>query len=89
MATSQVIVDPDYLTLYKIKIIAGRNFLKDSKTDNGKAYIINETLAKELLKEQPKATMQSLIGRNFGFGGLDSLGHIVGIAKDLILIAPP
>jgi putative ABC transport system permease protein len=82
MATSQVIVDPDYLTLYKIKIIAGRNFLKDSKTDNGKAYIINETLAKELLKEQPKATMQSLIGRNFGFGGLDSLGHIVGIAKD-------
>ncbi|RRA99969.1 ABC transporter permease [Larkinella rosea] len=82
MATSQVIVDPDYLTLYKIKIIAGRNFLKDSKTDNGKAYIINETLAKELLKEQPKATMQSLIGRNFGFGGMDSTGRIVGVAKD-------
>ncbi|GAB3263998.1 ABC transporter permease [Larkinella harenae] len=82
MATSQVIVDPDYLTLYQIPIIAGRNFLKDSETDNGKAYIINETLARELLKEQPKATMQSLIGRNFGFGGLDSLGRIVGIAKD-------
>ncbi|GAB3916338.1 ABC transporter permease [Larkinella terrae] len=82
MATSQVIVDPDYLTLYKIPIIAGRNFLKDSKTDNAKAYIINETLAKELLKEQPKATMQSLIGRNFGFGGMDSLGRIVGVAKD-------
>ncbi|MGV3558687.1 ABC transporter permease [Larkinella arboricola] len=82
MATSQVIVDPDYLTLYKIPILYGRNFLKDRETDNGKAYIINETLAKELLKEQPKATMQSLIGRNFGFGGLDSLGRIVGIAKD-------
>ncbi|GAB3316563.1 ABC transporter permease [Larkinella ripae] len=82
MATSQVIVDPDYLTLYKIPILFGRNFLKDSQTDNGKAYIINETLARELLKEQPKATMQSLIGRNFGFGGLDSLGRIVGISKD-------
>ncbi|MFC5410986.1 ABC transporter permease [Larkinella bovis] len=82
MATSQVIVDPDYLTLYKIPVLYGRNFLKDRETDNGKAYIINETLAKELLKEQPKATMQSLIGRNFGFGGLDSLGRIVGIAKD-------
>ncbi|MGA0560341.1 FtsX-like permease family protein [Larkinella sp. VNQ87] len=82
LTSSQIIVDPDYLTLYKIPIIAGRNFLKDSKTDNGRAYIINESLAKELLKEQPKATMQSLIGRNFGFGGLDSLGRIVGIAKD-------
>ncbi|MFD1145220.1 ABC transporter permease [Larkinella insperata] len=82
MATSQVIVDPDYLTLYKIPILYGRNFTKDSQTDNGKAYIINETLAKELLKDQPKATMQSLIGRNFGFGGLDALGRIVGIAKD-------
>ncbi|GAB3905207.1 ABC transporter permease [Larkinella knui] len=82
LATSQIIVDPDYLTLYKIPIIAGRNFLKDSKTDNARAYIINETLAKELLKEQPKATIQSLIGRNFGFGGMDSLGRIVGVAKD-------
>ena len=82
LATSQVIVDPDYLTLYKIPILFGRNFLKDSKTDNARAYIINETLAKELLKEQPKATMQSLIGRNFGFGGMDSLGRIVGISKD-------
>lgn len=82
MATSQVVVDPDYLTVYNIPLVAGRNFSKDYGTDNGKAYIINETMAKELLKDHPKAPISSLIGKQFGFGGLDSAGHIVGIAKD-------
>ncbi|WP_128545977.1 ABC transporter permease [Larkinella soli] len=82
LTSSQVIVDPDYLTLYRIPILAGRNFRKDGEADNGKAYIINESLAKELLRDQPKGTYQSLIGRNFGFGGMDSLGRIVGVAKD-------
>ncbi|TDE18526.1 ABC transporter permease [Dyadobacter psychrotolerans] len=81
IASSQVIVDPDYLTLYKIKLIAGRNF-KDSPADNSRTYIVNESLAKELLKDQPKQTMQSLIGKPFGFNGMDSLGTIVGVAKD-------
>ncbi|MCE7065638.1 ABC transporter permease [Dyadobacter sp. CY326] len=81
IASSQVVVDPDYLSLYKIKIIAGRNF-RDDAADNAKAYIINESLAKELLKDQPKLTLQSLIGKNFGFSGMDSTGRIVGVAKD-------
>lgn len=82
MATSQVIVDPDYLTVYKIPIIAGRNFSQDYGTDNAKAYIINESMARELLKEKPKAALESLLGKRFGFGGMDSAGSIVGIAKD-------
>jgi putative ABC transport system permease protein len=81
MASSQVVVDPDYLKLYKIKLVAGRNF-EDSPADNGKTYIINESLAKELLKDEPTLTMQTLIGKRFGFGGMDSTGSIVGIAKD-------
>jgi putative ABC transport system permease protein len=85
MATSQVIVDPDYLTLYKIPIIAGSNFSGHYETENGKTYIINESLAKELLKDAPKDKQnayESLIGKMFGFGGLDSSGKIVGVAKD-------
>jgi putative ABC transport system permease protein len=82
MATSQVVVDPDYLTLYKIPLIAGRNFSKDYATDNGKAYIINESMAKELTKDKPNTPIASLVGKQFGFGGMDSLGHIIGIAKD-------
>lgn len=81
IASSQVVVDPDYLSLYKIKLLAGRNFTSES-TDNASTYIINESLAKELLKDQPNLTIQSLVGKRFGFGGLDSLGTIVGIAKD-------
>jgi putative ABC transport system permease protein len=81
LTTSHVIVDPDYLTLYKIPIIAGRNFVAGS-SDYGKAFIINETMAKELLKYKPKASYETLIGKRYGFGGMDSLCFIAGVAKD-------
>ncbi|WAC09889.1 ABC transporter permease [Dyadobacter pollutisoli] len=81
IASSQVVVDPDYLSLYKIKLVAGRNFTSDA-SDNAKAYIINESLAKELLKDQPKLTLETLIGKHFGFSGMDSSGTIVGVARD-------
>jgi putative ABC transport system permease protein len=81
LTSSQVVVDHDYLTLYKIPIIAGRNFTRDV-TDNARAYIINEAMAKELLKDQPKASYETLIGKNYGFGGMDSAGFIAGVAKD-------
>jgi putative ABC transport system permease protein len=82
LTSSQVVVDPDYLTLYQIPLVAGKNFSRDYASENGKSYIINEALAKELLKDDPKGTFNSLIGKNFGFGGLDSVGKIVGVAKD-------
>ncbi|WP_221394048.1 ABC transporter permease [Dyadobacter sp. NIV53] len=82
MTSSQIVVDPDYLSLYKIPLVAGRDFVKEGDADNGKAYIVNETLAKELLKETPGKSFDFLIGKNFGFGGMDSAGVIVGISKD-------
>ena len=82
MTSSQVIVDPDYLSVYKIPLVAGRNFTNNYASDNAKTYIINETLAKELLKDKPNAPLASLIGKNFGFGGMDSTGSIIGISKD-------
>jgi putative ABC transport system permease protein len=75
---TQLIVDPDYLNLYKLKLVYGRNFSSE-KQANGKEYIVNEGLAKELLKDKPKAEISSLIGKQFGF---DSLGYIIGIAKN-------
>ncbi|MBN8789639.1 MAG: ABC transporter permease [Terrimonas sp.] len=84
LASSQVVVDPDYLTLYNIKLVAGRNFSSADASDNGRTYIVNETMAHELLKEDPKAPVETLIGKRFGFGfdGLDTAGTIIGIAKD-------
>jgi len=81
LTSSQVVVDPDYLRLYKIPLVAGRNFTSDVN-DNGKAYIINETMAKELLKDNPKASYETLLGKHYGFGGMDSVGFIAGVAKD-------
>ena len=71
-------VDPDYLSVYKIQLAAGRNFSSE-KAANGKEFIINETLGRELLKDQPGAPLSTLIGRHFGG---DTTGSIVGVAKD-------
>jgi putative ABC transport system permease protein len=78
LTSTRLIVDHDYLNLYKIKLAYGKNFSSE-KQANGKEYIINEALADELLKDNPKAKPESLLGKNFGF---DSAGYIVGIAKD-------
>jgi putative ABC transport system permease protein len=78
LTSTRLIVDPDYLNLYKIPLLLGKNFSSDSSA-NGKEYIINEALAKELLKDNPKQSYPYLLGKHFGF---DSLGTIVGIARD-------
>ncbi|MEO8765386.1 MAG: ABC transporter permease [Ginsengibacter sp.] len=78
LTSTRLIVDHDYLTLYKIPLVAGRNF-SPAKSANGREYIINEALAKELLKDDSRAGFSSLLGKGFGF---DSLGSIVGIARD-------
>jgi putative ABC transport system permease protein len=78
LASTRLIVDHDYLTVFKIPLLMGRNFSSEPSA-NGKEYIINEALAKELLKDDSKKPMSWLLGKNFGF---DSLGRIIGIAKD-------
>jgi putative ABC transport system permease protein len=78
LSSTRLIVDHDYLSFYKMKLVAGKNFSAE-KSGNGREYIINETLAKELLKDHRNVPMASLIGQQFGF---DSLGVITGIAKD-------
>jgi putative ABC transport system permease protein len=78
-ASSYVDVDEDFISLYKIKIIAGNNFTEQG---NGKEYMVNESLAKELLKDEPKKTYEFLVGKRFwGYGG-DTLSTIVGVVKD-------
>jgi len=78
LGTTIMVVDNNYLNLYKLKLVAGKNFSPE-KTQNARQYIVNEALAKELLKDHPKAPLSSLIGAQFG---IDSLGTITGVAKD-------
>ena len=77
MTTSNTYVDFDYLDVYGIELVAGRSFSKEYATDDGLAFVINESLAKELPFEDP-------IGRKVGHGYYpnDSLGTIIGVTKD-------
>jgi putative ABC transport system permease protein len=78
LTSTRLIVDHDYLKLYHIAVAYGNNFSPDKQAE-GREYIINEALARELLKDAPKRPMSWLIGKHFGF---DSVGYIVGIARD-------
>jgi putative ABC transport system permease protein len=78
LTSTRLIVDHDYLSLYKLKLAYGKNFSSE-KQANGKEYIINEALARELLKDKPKTAMSSLLGKTFGF---DSSGYVVGVVRD-------
>jgi putative ABC transport system permease protein len=71
-------VDPSYLTVYKIPLSAGRTF-STAKSANANEFVINEMLARELLKDHPGRPLSSLIGKHFGG---DTLGSIIGICKD-------
>jgi len=78
LGTTLLVVDTNYINLFKIKLAVGKNFSGD-KTPDYRQFIVNEALAKELMKDYPKKPLSDLIGQRFGF---DSLGTITGIAKN-------
>ena len=77
LTPSNVQVDYDYLKVYGIKLKAGRGFSKDHATDNGLAFVINESLAKEL-------GIKDIVGTPVGHGWYpdDSLGTVIGVTED-------
>ena len=74
---SNVNVEYDYLKVYGIKLKDGRDFSKENLSDNGKAFIINESFAKELGLEE---TIGTPAGHDWYHN--DSLGTIIGVAED-------
>ncbi|MBK7873965.1 MAG: ABC transporter permease [Saprospiraceae bacterium] len=77
LTPSNVNVDYDYLDVYDIKLKDGRGFSKDYSTDNGYAFVINESFAKEMNMESP-------VGVAVGHSWYpdDSLGTIIGVVED-------
>ncbi len=71
------VVDYDFVDLYGIEIVDGRNFSKEFPTDARGAYLINESGAKAL-------NWDTVTGREFSPGG-NAVGKIVGIMKDFHL----
>ena len=74
---SNVNVDYDYLNVYGIEVKEGRGFSKDNLTDNGSAFVINESFAQEL---RLKETIGTKAGHDWYHN--DSLGTIIGVVKD-------
>lgn len=75
---TRLIVDADYLRVYNIPLVAGRNFSRE-KSAIAKEYILNEAMAEELAKNEKNKSLEHLIGKRFGF---DSAGVIVGVARN-------
>ena len=66
-------VDFNFIDFYKMKIVRGRNFIKDSPQDLEDAYIINETAAKAI-------GLESAVGKKFATGRTG--GQIIGVVED-------
>lgn len=70
-------VDYNYVSFYDLELLKGRGFSEEQGTDMGRAYIINETLSKELgWGDDP-------IGKKMKVGGPEGdMGQVVGLVKD-------
>lgn len=64
-------IDEDVLDALKIEVVEGRNFSNSIASDDS-AYIINETMVKELGWDKP-------IGKKIARNGLN---HVIGVVKD-------
>jgi putative ABC transport system permease protein len=69
-------VDFDYLPQYKIKMVAGRAFSKDFRTDTTEAMVLNEAAVKMFGYTSP----QQIIGKKFDQWGRK--GTIIGVMQD-------
>jgi len=67
--------DQNYVPLFGLKIIAGRNFIGP---DNKAEFLVNETCARQLGFKSPR----NIIGKTASSGIDDRKGTIVGVVKD-------
>jgi putative ABC transport system permease protein len=72
------IIDYDFIDLYGIEILEGRNFSRDFPADTKDAYLINQSAAKALGYDSP-------VGKEFTrsvHGGKAATCRIIGVVKD-------
>jgi len=68
-------IDEDYLPLFQIPVIKGRNFSKDMASDSGNSILVNETFAKQAGWKNP-------IGQVVDFFYMHKKYTVVGVVKD-------
>ncbi|HEU4903385.1 MAG TPA: ABC transporter permease [Flavisolibacter sp.] len=85
-AANVFIGDPDYLKTLGLKLVAGRDFSREMKTDEREAFIINETAVKELGFGTPSKALGQTLKWN-EWNPKDSLhpqkiGNVIGVVQD-------
>jgi putative ABC transport system permease protein len=75
-------VDPDYVPVLGIQLLAGRNFDPAIPTDTSSSVIINETMMKALGWTPEKSVGQKLKDF-FGRGNSVTSPTVIGVAKDI------
>jgi putative ABC transport system permease protein len=68
-------VDYDFMPVYGIKFLAGRNFSREYSTDTA-SFVLNESAIKALGWK----TAQNAIGKDFKYG--NQKGHVIGVIND-------
>jgi putative ABC transport system permease protein len=72
----ELVVDRNFVDLYGLKIVRGRNFSRETASDSAGAFLINETALKAFGWDDP-------VGREFGLNrDKKARGRIVGVVKD-------
>ncbi len=82
-AATLLMVDFDYINTLDVKVIAGRPFSKDFRTDADHAFMLNETAVRELGYETPeKALGQTLYWPTWDAPDSVKEGKVIGVVKD-------
>jgi ABC-type lipoprotein release transport system permease subunit len=71
--------DTDYLRLFGIQLVAGRNFYAN---DSVNEYVINETLASQLGFRRPQDALGQPVEPSMSHGPGGAKGTIVGVVRD-------
>jgi putative ABC transport system permease protein len=71
--------DPGFLPLYKVKLLAGRNFYKDTRNDSA-SVLVNKTAALNL--GYTESSLGQLIGRRTMGSGDTTHNTIIGVIDD-------
>lgn len=82
---TNLFVDFNYCSFYKMPFIAGRDLSPKFGNDrNRKSFVINESLARILINPSAGSTgdFSQLIGKNMRYNFDDSAGTIIGIVHD-------
>jgi putative ABC transport system permease protein len=72
-------VDPDFLNVMDIKLVAGRNFNREIASDSVNSVIVNEALVQNVWGIGPEAA----IGKEFKGKGENAGKTIIGVSKNI------